>query len=247
LLVTLVIASTTAVLHGDPIRQAINAMAGFPGRALMVFAWTTLGFAALDYAQANLRLTTSWDPRRLPKVVRHEHQISRARTLCELFFVSAGFIWLLLIPKAPFLILGPAATIVEFAPIWRSAFVAIVLLTLATVALHVVNFARPYWTRARSLMRLSINAGTLALMAYLLSAGEWFVPAATPDSVSVDRVVAIINASFHIGFIVTAVHHGRGDHPGTASVEKPPVAVRRFQGPGMLVSRNLRFSGSPRL
>jgi len=210
LLVTVVIALTTAVLHGgNPLGHILHAMMEFPGRALMVFAWTTLGFAALDYAQANLRLTGSWDPRTLPKVVRHEYQISRARTLCELFFVVAAFIWLLLVPGAPFLILGPAASIVEFAPVWRSAFMAIVVLTIATIALHVINFVRPYWTRRRSLMRLSISVGTLALMAYLLSAGEWFVPATTlpklPEGVSVERVVSIVNASFHIGFIVTMV------------------------------------------
>src|SRR5262245_26126365 len=69
LLVTVVIASTTAILSaGDPVGRFIREIMQFPGRGLMVFAWTTLVFAALDYAQANLRITGSWDPRTLPKV-----------------------------------------------------------------------------------------------------------------------------------------------------------------------------------
>ena len=91
-----------------------------------------------------------WDPRSLPKVIRHEYPIPRLRALCELFFVLAGAVWLLLLPGAPFLILGPAAALVEFAPIWHLVYPLTVLLTLATAALHIVDFVRPYWTKARA-------------------------------------------------------------------------------------------------
>ena len=71
LLVTVVVAAVTAALEGDPLRQAVEAMLAYPGRGLMVFAWTTLGFAGLDLAQARIRLSSDWDPRKLPKVVSH--------------------------------------------------------------------------------------------------------------------------------------------------------------------------------
>jgi hypothetical protein len=209
LVVAVVLALITAVVHGDPIRQGVETMLSFPGRALMVFAWTTLAFAALDFAQASLRLSNSWDPRSLPKVVRHEYQIPRGRTLCELFFGVACVVWLLLLPRSPFLVLGPAAALVEFASVWRFVYVPIVLLTLATTALHVVNFVRPYWTRARSLMRLAISVANLIVAAVLVSAGEWFVPAMTlptlPEGVQLDRVIGIINACFHVGFIIAGI------------------------------------------
>ena len=67
LLVSIVLAVITSALHGDPIRRVLEAMLAFPGRGLMVFAWTTLGFAALDFAQAHVRLGHDWDPRTLPE------------------------------------------------------------------------------------------------------------------------------------------------------------------------------------
>jgi hypothetical protein len=209
LLVTVVLAAVTAAVDGDPVRQAVEAMLAFPGRGLMVFAWTTLSFAGLDIAQSCLRIVNEWDPRSLPKVMRHEHQIPRLRTLCDLFFLLAGAVWLLLLPGAPFLILGPAASLVTFGPTWHLVYVPMVLLTLATAALHVVDFVRPYWTRARVLMRLAISATWLLVFAYLARAGELFLPGSAasrvPEGAQIDRVVDLVTLSFQIGFVVAAV------------------------------------------
>jgi hypothetical protein len=209
LLVTIVLAAVTAALHGDAVRHTVDAMLAFPRRGLMVFAWTTLAFAGLDIAQASLRLVKDWDPRSLPKLVRHDYQIPRARTLCDLFFVLAGAVWLLLLPGAPFLILGPAAALVEFAPIWRLAYVPMVVLTFATAAVHIVDFVRPYWTRPRALIRLTISAAWLVMFTLLSRADELFLPRFTgsrvPEGVHLDRVVEIVNVSFQIGFVVAAV------------------------------------------
>jgi hypothetical protein len=207
LLVTVVLAAVTAALEGDAVRQAVEAMLAFPGRALMVFAWTTLGFAALDFAQSHMRLSTDWDPRKLPKLVRDEDRISRLRSLGELIVVLAALVWLLLLPRAPFLILGPAAALVEYGPAWRLVYVPILLLTLATGALHLIDFMRPYWSRPRALLRLAISGATLLIFAFLARTGQLFhaAPAVRiPDNVQVDQIVRIINASFQIGFAVAA-------------------------------------------
>jgi hypothetical protein len=207
LLVTVVVATISALM-GDPVRHAVEGMLAFPGRALMVFAWTTLSFAGLDMAAAHVRLSPGWDPRDLPKVVRHEYQIPRGRTMIELFFAVLVVVWLVLVPWAPQLLMGPAAALLEPAPIWRVAYVPILLQMLATVALHVVNLVRPYWTRSRSVARLAISSVGLLVLAILLSAGEWFLPAATstlPATVPVARIVPIINNSVHIGLIVAVI------------------------------------------
>lgn len=209
LLVTVVLAVVTAALHGDPVRHAVQAMLAFAGRGLAVFAWTTLVFAALDIAQARLRVLNDWDPRSLPKVTRHEDQIPRLRTLCELFFVLVGAVWLLLLPNAPFLILGPAAAIVDFGPVWRLVYPPMLLLTFATAVVHIVDFVRPYWTRARALLRLAISAAWLFVFTFLARVDELFLSGSTvsrvPESVPVDRVVDIVNVSFQIGSVVAAV------------------------------------------
>jgi hypothetical protein len=208
LLVTVVLAAVTAALDGDPVRQAVKAMLAYPGRGLMVFAWTTLVFAGLDLAQARIRLSHDWDPRRLPKVIRHDYPIPRLQALCELFVVVAGAVWLLLLPGAPFLILGPAAALVEFAPIWHLVYPLTVLLTFATAALSIADVVRPYWTKPRALMRLAVSFAWLFVFTFLARAGDLFLPrfksSAVPQGVQVDRVVDIINISFQIGFVVAA-------------------------------------------
>jgi hypothetical protein len=208
LLVTTVLAVVTAALHGDPFRRLLEAMLAYPGRGLMVFAWTTVGFAVLDFATTQVRFVGDWDPRKLPKVVSEEQQIPRLKTLCELTFVLLAIGWLLLLPRSPFLILGPAAALVEYAPVWRFVYVPMVLLAVATAILHVVDFVRPYRTRSRELTRVAMNAASLFLMVFLSQAGDLFLPrvsAALPEAVNVPRVVEIINAGFRIGMAVTAV------------------------------------------
>jgi hypothetical protein len=208
LLITAILAVIDGVLQNDPVHSAVGGLLAYPGRAMMVFGWTTLGFAALDKAQAHVRLKHDWDPRKLPRVVNHEYRISRPRTLCELCFTCALLVWLLLLPRMPFLVLGPTASVLEPAAIWPLAYGAMVLLGIATAALHAVNFVRPYWTKARSLSRVGIHAASVLIFAVLLRGDDWFLPVSTGtawNGVPVERVASIINASFQIGFFVAAI------------------------------------------
>jgi hypothetical protein len=209
LLVTVVLGAIAAILNGNPLQQAVQAMQAFPARGLMVFAWTTLGFAAVDIIQGQFTIRHEWDPRSLPKVVKHEHRIARMRTLCELFFVLVWFVWLLLVPQAPFLLLGPAAAIVDPAPVWRSVYVPIVLITLATAVWHVINFIRPYWTTTRSLSRAALHGATFLVFVALLRGNEWFVAksgmTASARDVDMKDIVDLINMGCQIGFFVAAI------------------------------------------
>jgi hypothetical protein len=62
--------------------------------------------------------------------------------------------------------------VVRLAPIWRSLYLPILLLTLADVALRVVDLVRPEWTRARSLARAAISGLALAILYVLMRAGD---------------------------------------------------------------------------
>ena len=208
LLVTAVLAIVGSMLTGDPVRHFVEALLAYPGRALMVFAWTTLSFAGLDYAQSHLKLGHTWDPRTLPKLVRREHWTSRGHSLFEFLITVAFIAWLLLIPGAPHLLLGPAASFLELAPVWRLAYVPILLLMASAAALSLTGVLRPYWTPARSFARIGLHAGTLAIVAIVHRAGEWVLarPAAVAtDGVSLDRLVDVINKGCEIGLAVTAL------------------------------------------
>ena len=208
LLVTTALAIVASMLTGDPVRHFVQGLIAYPGRALMVFAWTTLGFAVLDYTQSHLKLGHGWDPRTLPKLVRREHWTSRGHSLFEFLITVAFIAWLLLIPGAPHLLLGPATSFLELAPVWRLAYVPILLLVAATAALSLTAVLRPYWTPARSFARIGLHAGTLAIVAMLYRAGQWVVvkPAATTtDAASLERLVVVINKGCEIGLALTVV------------------------------------------
>jgi hypothetical protein len=208
LLVTTALAIVGSMLTGDPVRHFVQGLLAYPGRALMVFAWTTLGFAGIDYAQSHLKLGHAWDPRTLPKLVRREHWTSRAHSLFELLITLAFISWLLLIPGAPHLLLGPAASFLELAPVWRLAYVPILLLMASAAALSLTGVLRPYWTPARSLARIGLHAGTLVIVAIVHRAGEWVLvkPAATAtDAASLERLVGVINKGCEIGLALTVV------------------------------------------
>ena len=208
LLVTAVLAVIAAALHGDPLRRLLEAMLAYPGRGLMVFAWTTVGFALLDFATTQARFVGDWDPRKLPKVVSEEQQIPRLKTLCELSFMLVYVVWLLLLPRSPWLILGPVAALVQYAPVWRTVYIPMVLLALAMAALSVIDFVRPYRTSSRELMRVAINVGSLVVFVLLAQAGDLFIPraaAAMPEGVDIARVADIVNLGFRIGMAVAAV------------------------------------------
>jgi hypothetical protein len=159
-------------------------------------------------AGSRIKFKHEWDPRKLPKVVRHEYRIPRVRTVCDLTFTVAGIVWLLLIPRMPFLLLGPVAAFIQPASLWPLPYAALLLIGISTATLHVVNFVHPYWTRRRSVARVALHAASLLTFAAMVRAGQLFVPAAGAtvwNGVEVTRFVEIVNAAFQIGFSIAAV------------------------------------------
>jgi hypothetical protein len=201
LLVTTVLAAVGAVMDGDPAAQFGHALLDYPGRALMVFAWTTLTFAALDYFLARTKVSASWDPKTLPRLQPNGSWTSRFNSLAELVATLVALVWLLLVPGAPVLVMGPAAFVMQPTPIWSAVYLPFVAVTCATAAIALVNFRWPYWTPARSATRIAIHATSFTLFAVLLHAGQWVT--ARPGAVShagpsVDRLVEIANTSCQI-------------------------------------------------
>ena len=188
---------------GDLPSRVVHALMTFTRGALLVFAWTTLAFAAIDFWQSRLLLRTSWDPRLLPPVVRLENRISRLDSLYELLFMSAGLVWLLLVPSWQFLVLGGAVRILELTPIWRVVYLPLVGLAAAAVVLSAVNLSRPFWTPARSVARIALHVGWLVMFLVLLRADQWVAAKAgarLPDGESLESVVDGINMGCRVGF-----------------------------------------------
>ena len=206
LAVTLALTGVDLALHGGGIGEILTALLAYPARALMVFAWTTLCFAAFELIQSRLKLTHDWDPRLLPKVVKPTDRLSRWNALCELLATSGYLAWLLLVPRVPFLLFGPLYRLLEPAPIWSSVYVPIVALALGTLALSAANVVRPYRTPLRSWMRVALHGGALAVVIVLARADAWVAPGPGPfgpNTANVDRLVAVVNSGVSIGLWIT--------------------------------------------
>jgi hypothetical protein len=207
-LVSVVFAVATTAFEGNAAEHVIAAILAFPGRAVVVFGWITIVFAIAERAGLHVRLTRSWDPLALPKVVPDDRVLSRSRAVLELVALLLGVVWLLAMTQSPSWLLGPASSSMELAPIWKVAFPPILASTLATAALQATNLARPYWTPTRAKLRLLTQVASLGVIALLLSAGTWLVPAAAlpaAEAASVQSLVEVINTSVFIGLVVAGL------------------------------------------
>jgi hypothetical protein len=208
LLVTAVLAAVAAVMEGDAATHFGRALFEYPGRALMVFAWTTLSFAAIDYALTRWDVACSWDPKTLPRLQPNASWTSRLNSLVELIATVVALGWLLLVPKYPALAMGPAAAVLVPAGIWTTMFLPFVGLLCATAALAFANFLRPYWTPARSAARIAIQTASFTIFAVMARSGPWVT--ARPDvaqqaGTSFDRFVEIANNACQVGLAIGSV------------------------------------------
>jgi hypothetical protein len=182
--------------------------------ALLVAAGViTLIFAILERTQAKLQLFENWSLRSLPPVPKTERPPSRTQTIFELIFGIGGLLYLLAIPYAPFLILGPAAAFLKPAPMWHSFYLPLILLSLVGLANQCASLARPQWTWLPPTARLLTTMFSLVAVNYMINAatqtpnGEWHpyvvVANSLRSSAQLNRVAGIVNASVLLTLAVT--------------------------------------------
>ncbi len=128
----------------------------------------TLVFAVIERTNAHLGAECKWDPLKLPPVRQEPStQPSRMKAVCELGFGIFGFIWLLLVPQYPFLILGPAAAFLKAGPVLHQFYLPMVVLSLVGLSRSALIVARPQWTWFPSLSQLLQSVFMLLLLNYI--------------------------------------------------------------------------------
>lgn len=205
LLVTVVLTAVSAVEHSGDVRSIVDGLLAYPGRALMVFAWTTLGFVGLDYVNAQLKLSHSWDPRTLPNVPAQRRWSQRFDAIAELIASCFALVWLLSIPSSPFLIMGPFAAVLSLAPIWTVMYLPAIAVLVATIVLSAITAIQPQSSNARSMARVALHTASTLVFLVLLRAGEWVVVKPGADSASAERLGDLFNLGFRIGLPIAVV------------------------------------------
>ncbi len=142
--------------------------------ALYTFATITIGFAIADRVRQRFADQDKWDPRRLPRV-RDLRRIPRSSSIGEIVF---GLLFLLFWQGAlrfpEVVISGATPGRLTLGAVWQSFrqgyYAPIAALALVSVALSVVNFIRPYWTRLRLGIRAAVNAASAGILAVVVAA-----------------------------------------------------------------------------
>jgi len=130
----------------------------------------TLVFAIIERTSAHLGAECKWDPLKLPPVRQQERKPSLLKVLCEFGFAIFGLVWLLLLPHAPFLILGPAAVFLKAGPILHQFYPAFVLLSVVSLVRSGITLARPQWSWFPLLSQLLHSVLMLIVLNFMIEA-----------------------------------------------------------------------------
>jgi hypothetical protein len=209
--------------NGDWGQAIVTTMSGLWSGTFVAAAVITLVFAILERTHAIADITCKWDPSSLPPLEKTERSKSFFQTNCELAFNVFGFVWLLLIPHHPFLVLGPASGFLSPGPIWQSFYLPIVLLAAAVIVRYSIILARPRWGAFPLWSRIVQAVLTLMLVNAMINAGghtvngDWhpFVSVAAglrgaEKYAELTKIAAIVNISILISLICTWIGAGIG-------------------------------------
>lgn len=167
-----------------------------------VFGAVTFIFAMLDRTSARSKFVCDWDPRKLPKITASQCQNNKTgEAIAGIVFGIVGIGWLLAIPTHLSLVLGPAASFIKFAPVWRGVYPWIIVLAVAGLTENILRLVRslPAWgVPVFKIATLYINAWVLSK---LLHTHTYF----TVPTQSAAQWVPIVNTVLYYCFIANAV------------------------------------------
>ena len=220
------IVSVVLLATGTPNAQAVvDALVRLPGVLLWVAAWVTLIFALLEYGAAR-------DPQKWQRLAEHAASFPKAefaprdqarqhrkrkRTLAhavaEAVFGFLFLVWLLLIPRHPWLMMGPGAALwkaspFQLAPVWMTFY----WWTVAAHALQLVwlcvELARGGWQKKHGLRHVAVKAIELIPINVLLYApGQVLLVLRNPlrDGAQLGATLNGWNEGLHKAILIIAV------------------------------------------
>jgi hypothetical protein len=181
---------------------------------LLIF-WSamTLTFAALEFfhrQHGGGAHCNAWDPTKLLPLTHPKKQKSMASRIADLVVHCLWILYVLAIPHHPFLILGPGAGFLTmlsagFAPVWRSFYVAFIVLLLAQLAIKVLALARgsDRWEAPLGLLTKILGAGPIALLAFTK---VYFIPTSpTANLNALSQINYWMNVSFRIVLVIVVM------------------------------------------
>jgi hypothetical protein len=219
----------TQTPNGNAILEAVLRV---PGILMTVAAWVTLIFAVIEFAAAHYPakceeltgvsrgkfssmnwlpgFSDDWTPSTLPPLEKEaadgEKPRSYAHAVAEVIFGFIFLIWLLLIPRYPYLLMGPGAYYLrsspfQLAPFWVAFYWSVVALNVLQLVWRSVNLVRGAWQKSRRLEHIVMSAFGLIPLGLVLNVREQvYVTLQHPalDQARYGATVDAINKGIHL-------------------------------------------------
>jgi hypothetical protein len=187
-------------------------------------AWVTLVFAAIEFAITHYCVSipalaapsAGWSPAGLPPLEQQaagKKPRSFAQAVAEAVFGFLLLIWVLLIPRYPWLLMGPGAVILDvspyqLAPVWWQFFWCIVALNILQLGWNVADLWSGRWQQPQPIKHIVYKAVGLIPLLFLFSARDHALvllkhPAL--DQARYGTTLHSINHWVNRGFLIVAV------------------------------------------
>jgi hypothetical protein len=202
-----------------------DSMMRIPSILVTVAAWVTLVFAAFEFISSRYPgkcpqidgFTGPWQPGSLPPLEKADNSGRKPRSFTvAVAEVVIGFLliaWLLLIPRHPFLIMGPGVVVLRVAPyelasVWWTFYWWILGLNALQLAWKTFDLARGQWQQPAPIRQIIFKTVGVIPIAFLLSVQDHIYvvlknPAA--DQLRYGHNLDLINNSIRLGFSVICI------------------------------------------
>ncbi len=112
---------------------------------------------------------------------------------------SVFTLWLLAVPRFPYLIFGSAARGLKLAPAWHTYYVPILLLLAVGIAQRAINLSRPDWSWLVPVSRVAVNGIGLALQYPISKTFPWVVRDSATDPARYNHLAQNFNVWIQYG------------------------------------------------
>jgi len=207
----------------------------FPGVALNVVIWVTLAFVFLDFAGDKIvtkwRFLNSWNPRDLPGV--EPKAKNRHHPITDFLFSVSLLLYLLILPRYPYLLIGPGALFFKSSPFEIAPalvtfyWVFVALVAVQTLVKGILLF-RASWRQHQPIVNLVYKGIGLIVTLLLVHAHHYVVVSASADnyahfqavadkvnyalllSLKITAIVMILQVGWEVGRMIIARLHREG-------------------------------------
>lgn len=190
------------IVTAEPAGRIAHLFFRFPGVALPVLAWITLGFAALESPVVHSAIDRSlatWRPESLPPIA--EGGPARPPSVAGFVLGAVLSIWWLAGLQFPGLLLGPAADSISFGPIFYRLYVPMAVAATAGIVLGWLRLSHPHRSSLLRTTGVVVDALGLVVLYLLARGGGWIV--VRPGLANVpgaDGLVELANLGAGLGF-----------------------------------------------